>query len=189
MAVGTTLTHPRAHALMYALAAARSWPYAVWCAADVECALMGVVDWPLDRDLTPAQWRAVAATPAWDQLPAIAYQAVIDSDILDDAIRQAGLVCVDCAALLDGPLTATWGRCPTCRVAVPLATLQHSACPGDDETGHDWTPDGCARCGLPAPELVRCSCCQRYVARVAAHEHPDGPVADLCCRESHPVQP
>ncbi len=171
LAALATLDDVRAHAVLHTVATGRCWPYAVWDASDVTDALLGHDDWDFARELTGAQWTAVTGTRAWGEIADVAQQGVVVDDVVDRVIRQAGLVCVDCAALLDAPLTATWGRCTPCRAGRPLPDLQDDACPAD-ERSHDWSGPACLGCGLPAPDRVVCAGCRRQVPlRSARREH------------------
>ncbi|MEN3308843.1 MAG: hypothetical protein V7603_5045 [Micromonosporaceae bacterium] len=181
LAMLPALSDRRAYAVLHSLATGRGWQYALWDATDVEGELMGHEDWPLSRRLTDAQWAAVRITRAWGEIGDLAGQRVADSDTFYDVLCQAGIVCVDCDALISGPLTATWGRCDTCRTARPLAELQAEACPADSESSHPWDGPACAGCAMPSPQQVACLHCQQQVPLATAHRWRGAWIGGACC--------
>lgn len=181
LAVLPALSDRRAYAVLHHLATGRGWQYAFWDASDIEDELIGHEDWPLTRRLTDAEWAAVRATPAWGQIGDLAGQRIADSDIVGDVVRQAGLVCVDCGTLISGPLTATWGRCDTCRTGRPLADMQDEACPAASESWHAWDGASCTGCGMPSPEHVACLLCAQKVPLATAQRWRGAWIGGGCC--------
>jgi len=103
------------------------------------------------RRLNADEWARLYATDAWQHIPTAA-RAVTIRQILA-AVRQAALECVQCAAPLTGPPTATWGHCPACLVGADIDELRRRPCPAAGaDAPHHWGSTACDQCGIPATD-------------------------------------
>lgn len=151
----TSFTDQDATELVAAIADAYGWTCLIYNRQTVEAHLTANRA-GRGRHLSTGEWERIRRSPAWTTLPTAARNAAAQpaAQHATAAIRQAGLECATCRAVLTAPPAETFGHCARCLLTVGLAEIQQRPCPLTGATNpHDFTDSPvCRTCGIPAPQ-------------------------------------
>ncbi|GAA4442538.1 hypothetical protein [Phytohabitans houttuyneae] len=117
IALPVDLAEADARRLVAALAARYGWLFLLWDRADGSAVLREYRQDTAD-EVSLAEWRRVARTPAGAELADTARRAYVVKETIIDGFGQAGLECAECAVRLTEPPAVTGRLCNAHRVGV-----------------------------------------------------------------------